>query len=422
MGKLKLTQIGPWSGVNNVHPAEHEVFQLRKDFRTALLSGTNIDLNDDGWSSVRAEFVQQLSFTNPRTVFSALGLVLVQDGGSIYSVDLTAQTSTLVVSGLDADEPVSWLAHAGQVWWMTTTQTGRITQDYVAANWGLPSANTPQLAEVAGSLCPGIYSFVATYLDAYDVEHSASDVAAIQIGDAGCTAATTRSGISVTVPFIDSRAAYVRLYVSEANGSELYHAGDVLPGSFPVQVTSGGNAPWSDRSCPTLHTQAPVPGHGLFGFEGSIITYKDDTLFGSLGIAHHVFPVGMWSESRPSAIKAGAGLSTGFWTTTSNGAFWSVAQPNGWYTEQRDDLAYAAGTIKLNARFLPTLGRFDEVAVFVGAKGVVAALPDGVLAPLTQDSFHFDVEDKKAIFALRQLSSGPAKGTRQIAFTLVDEG
>jgi hypothetical protein len=87
--------------------------------------------------------------------------------------------------------------------------------------------------------------------------------------------------------------------------------------------------------------------------------------------------------------------------------------PSEWDTNQKDARVYAAGGFKFNARLMPALESDEMVALFVCETGLVAGFPGGVLQPLTQDRYHFDVKGKRANFALRE-----QRGMRQVLFTL----
>lgn len=54
---LRTVQLGPWAGIDNVHTANHAVFQpstqTRGEATTCLLGANNVDIDDSGWPTAR---------------------------------------------------------------------------------------------------------------------------------------------------------------------------------------------------------------------------------------------------------------------------------------------------------------------------------------------------------------------------------
>lgn len=414
--------VGPWPlGVDNVHDADDAVFQQpskrAKRATARLQTGDNIDLRDDGWPLRRKGTVLAATGAAYRSGISAYGHLLVHADDGLYKVDTSDPppwTSTPLVTGLSPDSPLKFQALAGQVFWLNSHATGRVQNDGTAALWGMPAPSAPLLTPMAGSLCPGTYTVACAYIDSWGVEHALSEVAVSTVGDSSCHGPGPATGFTIDVPNIDSQATSVRLYISQANGPEVYFVADAAPSDFPIAVTSGGSSPWSDVAPIGLFMHPPVPGDGLFAYRGQIITFADNTLYASLGPVHHLFEAGLATEDRPMPIRAGAGLTDGFWTVTEYGAFWTTgATPSAWDTDQKDARRYAAGSHIINGRFIPELETSEEVVLFVSNEGAVAGLPGGTLFPLTKDRYHFDVEGKTATFMNKQRGS-----IRQVCWTL----
>ena len=153
----KPISIGPFSGVDNVHSPDARTFQPPGELEKrlpALVAASDVDLDDDGWAASRPGVSEVLELTAALRGFSALGLLLVQDGGKIQQVDLdeTPVGTTDIVSGLSSTDPVQFLEHEGQVFWTTTSYAGRITAAGVPHNWGMLVPPTPTLSTTSGAL------------------------------------------------------------------------------------------------------------------------------------------------------------------------------------------------------------------------------------------------------------------------------
>jgi hypothetical protein len=410
--------IGPWAlGEDNVHAQDNDVFQQTRRGGGRLLAAENIDLRDDGWPLLREGTVTKLSRAGALSMFSGAGMLLVQFGTQLHIVDDSGDVwaSTPIVTKLRAGEPLKYAEHAGNVFWLNSEQTGRIIPPGISAPWGLPLPSAPKLRVTEGNMCHGTYMVAFAYEDEYGVEHGLSEISQQTIGINECTGGgTINTGLLIDAVGIDPRASRIRIYISEANGSELYFVKNATPSELPYAIRTGGYSPWADIQPVGLFMHPPQPGDGLFTWDGSIITYTNNMLFPSLGAAVHLYELGLMAEARPKPVLAGVGLKDGFWTTTEVGAFWTTGpMPSEWDTNQKDARVYAAGGFKLNARLMPALESDEMVALFVCETGLVAGFPGGVLQPLTQDRYHFDVKGKRANFALRE-----QRGMRQVLFTL----
>lgn len=394
-------------GMDSLHAEYEDVFQPvitgngytnPRRCRAAI----NVDFDNDGRWQLRAGTTQRVAATSGLGVFSALGLLLFQDQGTIKKV-ASDYTATNVITGLDSSALIYFHEHAGAIWWTNGIEVGKITAAGTATNWGLTLPSIPTLGTTSGALPAGRYHVTALCEDANGVEHGAPKSAVVTLSAVG--------GITVDIASVDVDTTNIRFFMTAPNGRTLYYAGEAAPGALPVQITTGVSTVEALRN---QFYSAPPAGDGLFSFGDYIIIYKDEYLYPSFGAAVHLYEEKRMLEGRPGSVIGGVGLDEGFWTICARGAFWTAgAEPTQWKTRQRDSRRYAARGIELPGYLIPKLGVSEPIALFVSEDGLMAGLPDGSLRPMSADKHRLDVVDKTAAIAYTQNTS-----FNQIVFTL----
>lgn len=381
--------LGPWpEGVDGIRDVYSDGFQPGEERRAKLAAGVNVDLDDDGWPQLRAGTTEQVVATAGLSGFEALGLLLFQDQGIIKRVTSVGPpfVTANVVTGLNASARVEFCEHAGAIWWTNGLENGQISAAGTATNWGLTVPSIPTLGTTTGTVPAGRYLVSALCEDANGVEHGASKSAVVTLSSAGAITAD----LSVT----DANTSLCRFFATKPNGDQLFYVGEAAPGALPITISNVGV---SDEPLRTQFMSPPIPGDGLFSYNGSIITFKDNYLYPSWGAAVHLFGITAVVETRPTNVLAGAGLDNGFWTVCERGAFWTTgAMPADWVTRQRDDREYAQGVLVLNGGLVPRLKTFERVALFISEDGLMAGMPDGTLLPLTDSVQRLDISGLRA--------------------------
>jgi len=406
--RLSPLQLGPWPlGQDTFHALTHAVYQPSEQRAARLRAVVNVDLTDEGWPKLRGGFSAQLTATAGLSVFANQDLVLFQDGGSIYSVDLAARTATELVSGLSSTLPVVFHEHAGQVFWSNTETTGRILFDGTALNWGCSVAPTPTLSAVGGDLRSGRYMVAATFVDSSGIEHGAGKAAVISVDGTKDIAATLSS--------VDANAVYVKLYATKPNGNQLFFVKQVAVATITSPTTTTiTSVEVSEEPLRTQFLSPPVAADGMFSYRGLLILFAENILFPSYGVNAHLYEIGDVMEARPTNVKGGGGLNDGFWTVCERGAFWTSGDtPDNWKTWQKDNRRYATGSLVLSGSLIPALEVSENVALFVSEHGLIAGLPGGALRPLTIDRLPLDVAGKTT--SIIYCESGDL---RQVLFSL----
>ena len=103
----------------------------------------------------------------------------------------------------------------------------------VASAWGMSVPNAPVMYGTSGTYDAGVYLAAVCWVDANGVESGASVITALTVSDSsGIAFSNLPSPVGVS-------PAYLRLYLSMPNGSELYHIADVSPGTESYTLSAG---------------------------------------------------------------------------------------------------------------------------------------------------------------------------------------
>jgi hypothetical protein len=408
----KTISIGPFSGVDNVHAPSAGTFQPPGELEkrlAALVTASDVDLDDEGWPTSRPGLAAVLAPTAALRGFSALGMLLVHDEDKILQVDLDEDPvgTTTIVSGLAVDDPVQFLEHEGQVFWLTTSYAGRITDSGVAKNWGLQVPPAPTLGTTTGTLPAGLYQVTVRYQDASGIGGAAPYGSAIAVNGT--------QAITVTLTPNDANATHVRIYATDADSDAFYWVKTVAVGDLPTTLTS---CAVSLLPLKTHHMRGPIPGSGLFAFNRTIVTFRGHWAFPSHEYSQHVFDPMHEVLYVAAPIRAAAGVSGGFWLATERGLFFLRGDSLKNLTVTRKDYEYyARGTLILPGGKLPSLGTTDLIALFLNQNGPVACTSDGQMLQLTQDRYRVgSVVEKRASWVYAE--RGAVRTADQIFFSL----
>jgi hypothetical protein len=398
--------------MDNRHHDRHAVFRppMRPEDPPARLRACqNLDLDDAGWPQLRSGTTTRVSASVAgRAVFSAGEHLYFQDGDSLLLVDPDTWATTPVVTELAADRTIRGAVYRNQLWWTNGVVCGCV-DGANAYNWGMAVPPPPTLTAGVGDLPAGIYQVAATYLDARGVESGAGRAASITLNGAQSIVANLASN--------DTNAVSARWYVSGPDTSKtLFYVGATVVDEFGVRPAAITDAKVTRYALRTQWMRGPVPGNGVAVFRDILLTWSDAWLFPSSGLSPHLFRAGHEAFQLPATIQAVAGLASGIWVATTQGLRWLAGDsPAALVLVQRDDRAYAQGSLVLAGSRLPRLETPDPVALFVSDCGLVAGLPSGQAVPLTPDQLLLDdITNQYASLAYHETSDG----IRQVLFNL----
>jgi hypothetical protein len=374
-----------FTGVNNRERLTSKVFAPSKE-GMKLAEASNVLFTDDfeiaGFPSAIITGNQASSLFS-----SNIGLI-AQAGTTIVQNPQTANPVTLV-SGLSGSR-VHFHQYNDQVLWTDGTAKGRILSDGTAVNWGCTTTPTPALSSAVGTLDAGRYLVAVTVVDAQGIEHTCDEAGVITLG---------QDQSIVVQASLDLHTAFARIWCSRKDGQELYFVANVGIDALPVTIN---DVEVSDEPLRTQFMLPPIPGRGIFSQRGWVMTFEENFIFVSDGVNAHVFNPEFF-EARPYAIQGAQGLESGFWVACERGLFWTQTggdSPAEWVTTQKDNRDYAFGSAKYPGYLLPTLNASSDVALFASSEGLVVGMPNGELIPAIMQDIRWDVEGKRASFAL----------------------
>lgn len=364
-----------FTGLNNRLPPER--LQTNE-----LAQATNVDLDDSGGVRTRAGFTSVLSGVC-HSLWAKNNICLFVQNGQLMQLlqDLTAVP--LGITGLEPANPVSYALLGETVYFTNGTITGAF-QNGVARSWGLAVPPLPAANLIDGSMPPGTYGFVATYLRNDGQESGAGNIQTI-VAPAGQT-----YGIqwSVQQP-ADPTVAFIRIYLTVTNGDELYLAAEIPVGTKTATYTGDT----SDLTVPiwTLVMGPPPAGQQVAEFNGRLLIAQGQILWYTDPFSPELIRPDqnfLWFESditMVAPVAEGVFLATQTETVFLEGMDIGKASrlPKASYGAIPGTLAYTDGSLIGEGRFT------SKVALWATPQGIVAAgnqgFIKGVMTNLTQN-------------------------------------
>lgn len=223
----------------------------------------NVDIDEAGITTTRDGYALWVSLPGAHSLWDHLLLTfaLVADASKLYLMDVDGSLTELA-TGLNGS-PVSYGLVGRRVRWSNGVQTGQLELDGTPAPLGVatPLPSFGVAAATSGGLFAGRYGVTLTFADARREEGGAPDTVYVDVAEGG--------GITISDVPDDANGAAVeaRVYVTEANGTDLLYAGSTLPGASSFTVTAGQRT----RSLATQFCEPFPPAKHLLGKTGRLI-------------------------------------------------------------------------------------------------------------------------------------------------------
>lgn len=198
----------------------------------------NVEIDQNGITRSRDGYALWAPLAGAHSLWTheLLTFALVANATTLYRLD-EGGALTALVTGLNGS-PLSYAAVGHRVRWSNRVQTGVVDMDGTPAALGvqtpLPSFGVAAVAN--GGLFAGRYGVTMTFASASREEGGAPESVYVDVPDGG--------GLQITgVPVAsDGSATEARIYVTEANGIDLMHAGSAQPGAATFLVGAGNRA------------------------------------------------------------------------------------------------------------------------------------------------------------------------------------
>lgn len=385
----ELTPVGPWPlGVDNVSAPKDEVFAPPSQGKPApprLLEAENVDLSRTGGASRRPGWTKRLTLINAHSGMGEGSQAFVVNDGALSRLGLRSDppTAEALVSGIARE--VSYTEAEGMTWWVSGPQRGVLTG---AGNsrWGIEAANPPSLSVGAGQLRAGDYLVALEVVDLDGLASGVREYAQISLPAGG--------GILVTPVGIDSQAATLRVYCSDANGEDPYFVKEVPVG--PVLIDQVER---TSLICKSLGLHAPPAGELVSYHSGRWLIASGAMLYWSMPGAPHHFRVELDAMEFPYDIQMIASQIDGFYVGTTDRTFWVAgSRPEDWRRTVVSASAVSFGDPKrLQGHKLPWLQFDGLVPSWMTTDGPAFGLPGGVIRLPTSGRVAIDGYEKAAL-------------------------
>lgn len=380
----------------------------------SLRVAENVDLDEEGKVFRRRGYTLAYATDSLHSLWSHPDypyMLAVDQDGNLVSFD--EHLNRLIVTPLTAvpTTRMSFAYDAGYVYYCNGFDSGRIDLEGVPSPWALqPPRGQPLLeANAAGGLAAGRYQVAITFRDDDGRESGATLAAEIELA--------TGQGIrllSIPQPE-DPQAAWIRIYVTETDGTVPRFAQDVLVGTetFVIGVGLRGAA---------LATQfhEPLPaGQIVRLYRGRMYVWRHNVLYWSeamhygQGVLHqnylHFNDDGTLLEGLHSGDQAGMFVAAGKRTY-----FLSGSEPKQWVKSIAHPQGAVVGTsTQVEAAVLGLDINGHAPAWYDTGGDVVAGLPSGRVQKLHADRFSGPVNVEEGAMLLREHG-----GLRQLVTTL----
>jgi len=262
---MKTTPIGPFLGINHYLPD----FSLSTENGDWLRDAENVDLDNSGWVSRRADPLQVQAMTDAHSLYmlTATEGYLVR-GTAMYSVTLAPSYSEALFRVLASGAAVSWQEYGGKLYYTSATDYGKI----VGGTWypmGMPTPAAPSCSAIAGALFAGDYQVSVSYTNATTEEEGGLSASSkVTLAAAG--------GLRITLPSSVPGASHANVYVSTVNGSIPMFVGSYVLGTASVDVAA---EPTRLREG-IFKDEEPLPnGTRLFLFNGQLCSISGKYLY-----------------------------------------------------------------------------------------------------------------------------------------------
>lgn len=375
------------SGEITVGPFPKGMNNKANDFALPEGSARNIvnaDLNTRGQVSLRPGSTKVYSGNGVSNGFScAAGSFLTeQDQLKQFNTDTTVTT----LGSVNGDYIAYWYDKANDAVYLSDGVSAYKIKDGVLQPWGLSLPNSIVLGPSVGEYSGGLYVGTVTYVDINNVESGAAPVSSILTSnDTGIT--------FYNLPTPSDPTVYkIRLYLSMANGSELYHIVDLLPGSSTYNIRSGV---YDDANIlESLDVIPPLAGQVICTYSGRAYVAK-----GSLIVYSEPFEYDRFRNTNniqgPEEITIMAPVSSGMFIGTMNKTYFYSGQPNPGFSIE-EVLPY--GAIPNTFKALPD----KDAVIWQSQRGLVMGTKDGSITNIQEENVATETGASGAILIKNQ--------------------
>lgn len=396
-----------WAGLrNNVTP---EMF-APGDLVTAL----NVDINDSQDISRRKGYSAVVIAGVDRSLWAYESMCFGVGSNALKWINPDYTTTTLR-TGLTAGASVSYAPVGQRVFYANGFELGCVDGG-VHRSWGLDIPGLPIATAMGGTLTPGIYQYVMTYLRDDGQESGA--------GLAGTIELTAMGGIAFSALPVssDPTVDFKILYLSAPGGETMFRAALLANTDTSVVVDE------PRKGASPLMTQflsPPPAGHYVAQWKGWTLVARGDRLYVSEPYAPELFDLrksypfgGRITMLAPLHDKVDTiRKRSGVWIGTDDRVIWLEGweAPETWSFKPAADYGVIPGAFTSADGELIGDGSLvgNTVVMFASKRGICFGQADGNLVNLTQARYAFPVMDRGAAIVRRHRGMGQFLATLQ---------
>jgi hypothetical protein len=359
-----------------------------------LDAAVNVDLDDTGRVSRRSGFGSRILSGPCHSVGpGGAGRCFVVSGTVLYEIFQDLSTTALV-TGLTANQPVSYLVSGNRYYWSNGIQKGCI-EPTGNRSWGIQVPSRISATVGSGGLRLGHedtdtagYMFTMTYLRNDGQESGAPAAGYLDVPDYG---ALVFDNLPVSSdPTVDRKI----IYISTRNGEKLFRALVLTNATTSATYQSLG------RLVTPLATQflePPVAGSIIAFQGGSMLIASGSTLRYSEPFAFELFDRRKYFNFS-STITIVFPTEDGTHVATQDAHFWLAGRsPDIYKSDQKTTYGAIPGTLDVCDGSLLGKGESDGfVGVWASKQGIVAGSGSGKLENLTDKRFLYPIQDRGA--------------------------
>jgi hypothetical protein len=406
------------AGIDNVHSADHDVFQLRTEREqpatpAVLKKITNLDLASDGKLTTRAGVTELVSLLEGKRLVTKAGLLFAVDGDVLYLV-LPANNNPLLflLNGFDSGvfNAHNWPTGSSQVF-ISSGTIHKVFKEGVLSSWGLPVPGDVTYEVIDGTVPAGKYLCAATFRDGAINNPLAQESGAQAPVEIELTAT---GGLRLSVLTENTDVSYVSFYLSAVNQAELFRIATV-----PLVNTGAGFLGQVDVVADFVLTETPLLTQGWgpppenISAVGSVQSFMlvavGRTLYRSWPGRPGLFYYSKALQLFPGTIRTIVGLEDGVYVGTDAGLFWLGGErPEEWKRDLAAPIRVIPDGLAIPGAAIPALETGERVVVFASGRGLIVGLPGGKVIFLTQNRYHFSGSRVSIALKERQLFIGAA--------------
>ena len=262
---MNTQPIGPFLGINHYLPDT----SLSTENGDWLRDAENVDIDNSGWVSRRADLLQVQAMTDAHSLYMLTDTdgYLVR-GTAMYAVTLAPSYSETLFLVLTSGAAVSWQEYDGKLYYSSATDSGKIIGG-IAYPMGLATPTAPTCTMIPGALYEGAYQVSVSYSNSVTGEEGG-------ISASSNLSVPTAGGVRITLPGTSPGATHVNVYFSTVNGSIPMWIGSYAVGTTIVDVVA---EPTRLREG-IFKDEEPLPnGTRLFLFNGQLCSVSGKDLY-----------------------------------------------------------------------------------------------------------------------------------------------